>query len=144
MFSKACEHAIKACIYIATKSFEGQRANIREIAGEIGSPIPFTAKILHQLVKNNIITSVKGPSGGFYFETDQIKKIKLRDIVFVMDGKQLYVSCVLGMKECSELHPCPVHNQYKIIKNGMREMLDTTDLKQLCTSLKSGDTFLKM
>lgn len=144
MFSKACEYAIRSCIFIATKSMQGERVNLKAISTEIDSPEAFTAKILQKLVRDEIIQSLKGPSGGFTIDKEKMPKIKLRHIVFAIDGDSIYTSCSLGMKECSEKHPCPVHSQYKIIKNGIREMLESTDLKQLCSGLDSGVTFLKM
>lgn len=144
MFSKACEYGIRACIYIASKSIEGKRISLKEISKEIDSPEPFTAKILQQLVKNKIVDSIKGPSGGFMIEPDKIQSIKLRDIVFSIDGDSIYKNCGLGMKECSEAQPCPIHNQFKIIKNGLKEMLDTTNLYQLTNGLLNGMTFLKV
>lgn len=144
MFSKACEYAIRSCIFIATKSIDGERANLKAISKEIDSPEAFTAKILQELVRNEIVQSVKGAQGGFGIDVDRLTSIKLVHIVFAIDGDGIYTTCSLGMKECSEIHPCPVHNQYKIIKNGIKEMLETTDLKQLCSGLKNGVTFLKI
>mgnify|MGYP002795141008 FL=1 len=68
MFSKACEYGIRATIYIAMQSLEGFRVNLKEIAAAIDSPIAFTAKILQQLVKSNIVESVKGAKGGVQIE----------------------------------------------------------------------------
>ena len=65
MFSKACEYAIKASIYIAISSLEGKRVTPKQISEEIDSPTAFTAKILQALVRNNIVNSVKGAYGGF-------------------------------------------------------------------------------
>lgn len=144
MFSKACEYAIRASILIATKSFDGERTSLKEISKDIDSPEAFTAKILQQLVRNNIIESVKGPTGGFIIDKSRLDMIKLRDIVFAIDGDRVYSGCGLGMKACSEKHPCPVHNQFKIVRNGLCEMLETTDLQQLCFGLKNGLTFLKI
>ena len=144
MFSKACEYGIRACIYIATQSLNDKRVSIKEITKEIDSPEPFTAKILQELVKNKIIDSVKGPSGGFYITSENINLIMLKDIVFSIDGDSIYKGCGLGMKQCSELCPCPIHNQFKIIKNGIKEMLETTNLHQLTYGLQNGMTFLKI
>ena len=55
MFSKACEYGIKASTYIALQSLQDKRVSLKEIAEEINSPVAFTAKILHQLAKNNIL-----------------------------------------------------------------------------------------
>lgn len=144
MFSKACEYGIRACIYIASQSLNEKRVSLKEISKEIASPEAFTAKILQQLVKNKIVDSIKGPSGGFMIEVEKINSIKLKDIVFSIDGEDIYKGCGLGMKECSEIQPCPIHNQYKIIKNGLKEMLDTTNLHQLTFGLQNGMTFLKV
>jgi Rrf2 family protein len=144
MFSKACQYAIRASISIATKSLDGDRSSLKEIAKEIDSPEAFTAKILQLLVRNNILESIKGPNGGFFIDKDRLELIKLRDIVFAIDGERVYSDCGLGMKACSEKHPCPVHNQFKIVRNGLCAMLESTDLRQLCFGLKNGITFLKL
>lgn len=144
MFSKACEYAIRASIHIATKSLDDDRASLKDIAKEIDSPEAFTAKIMQQLVRAGIIDSIKGPTGGFVIDKSRLNKIKLQEIVFAIDGDSIYTNCGLGMKACSESQPCPVHNQFKIVRNGLREMLETTDLQQLCYGLKSGMTFLKI
>lgn len=144
MFSKACEYAIRSCIFIATKSINNERVNLKSIAKEIDSPEAFTAKILQQLAKNNIIQSLKGPTGGFTITTETMTKIKLRNIVLAIDGDGIYSNCVLGMKDCSEQQPCPVHFQYKSIKAELLSFLENTNLEQLCSGLESGETFLKI
>jgi Rrf2 family iron-sulfur cluster assembly transcriptional regulator len=68
MFSKACEYAIRATIYIALQSQESKRVTLKDIAKEIDSPEAFTAKIMQQLVKRGIVDSLKGPTGGFVME----------------------------------------------------------------------------
>ncbi|HRP52222.1 MAG TPA: Rrf2 family transcriptional regulator [Fluviicola sp.] len=144
MFSKACEYAIRSSIFIAQKSMDGKRTSLKEIAKEIDSPEAFTAKILQQLARNKIVDSIKGPQGGFEIPQNRIESIKLKDIVFAIDGDAIYTSCGLGMKQCSESHPCPIHAQFKIIKNGLLSMLESTTLKQLSLGLNEGITFLKV
>ncbi|MEQ9438677.1 MAG: Rrf2 family transcriptional regulator [Cyclobacteriaceae bacterium] len=74
MFSKACEYGIRSTIYVARQSLEDKRASQKDISREIDSPVAFTAKILQQLVRNNILSSVMGPTGGFHIEkSDWIK-----------------------------------------------------------------------
>ena len=87
MFSKTCEYAIRATIYIASESSAGKRCGIRDIARKIESPEPFTAKILQRLVKADIIKSIKGNGGGFEIEKVQLKHIKLEQLVKAIDGK---------------------------------------------------------
>src|SRR5687768_10513746 len=102
MFSKACEYAIRAVIYIAVQCNDDKRVSLKTIAKTINSPEAFTTKILQQLSRNDIITSIKGPSGGFYIEKQASPDIKLSQIVSAIDGDSIYRGCGLGLKTCSE------------------------------------------
>jgi Rrf2 family iron-sulfur cluster assembly transcriptional regulator len=142
MFSKACEYAIRATIYIAVQSSQNLRVGLKNISKEIDSPEPFTAKILQQLSKNNIIESIKGPHGGFQIDKNDMSKIKLSQIVLAIDGDSIYKGCGLGFKECSEKQPCPVHDKFKIIRDELKDMLENTTVLELSLGLKKGLTFL--
>ena len=84
MFSKAAEYAIRATLYIAQKSSEEKKLGIAEIAKAIDSPKSFTAKILQLLTKNNkIISSSRGPNGGFYL-SPQAGKLPVMAILEIM------------------------------------------------------------
>lgn len=143
MFSKACEYAIKATTYVALRSLEDTRVSLKEIAEKINSPVAFTAKILYELAKCNIIDSVKGAYGGFQIEKSQIHQIKLSQIVYAIDGNNIYTDCGLGLKQCNAQKPCPVHHKFIGIRNNLKEMLDTTTLFEMTTGLDIGLTYLK-
>lgn len=143
MFSKACEYGIRATLYIAQKSLEMERVSLKDISSEIDSPEAFTAKILQQLVKNKIVISIKGPTGGFEIDPVQLEAVKLNQIVDAIDGDAIYVGCGLGLKECNENRPCPVHDKFKKIRDDLKSMLEHTSIYELATSLKGGVTYLK-
>lgn len=144
MFSKACEYGIKAAIFIATKSYEGQRVSPKEIASEINSPQAFTAKILQALVRNNVINSIKGAYGGFEIEKHRIAQVKLAEIVNAIDGDSIYSGCGLGLEKCDENHPCPVHDKFKGVREELKMMLENTTLEELALNIKSGASFLRV
>jgi Rrf2 family protein len=143
MFSKACEYGIRAAVYIALQSLEGRRVSVNEIAEKIDSPIAFTAKILQQLSRNNVIHSVKGPTGGFEIERTDMEAVKLNMVVKAIDGDQIYVGCGLGLKECDAGKPCPLHDKFVDIRTDLRHMLESTSLYELATGLEVGLTYLK-
>ena len=143
MFSKSCEYAIRATIFIATQCCKDEKVRIKEIAKEIDSPIAFTAKILQTLVKNNIVKSKKGVGGGFMILKENLQEIKLLDIVIAIDGDSVFLKCGLGLSNCSEDHPCPVHEKFKFIKSDLVFMLENTNLEELALGIKKGITFLK-
>ncbi|MGB1308861.1 MAG: RrF2 family transcriptional regulator [Oceanihabitans sp.] len=143
MFSKACEYGIRASIFIAKNSYESRRVSPKEISKEINSPQAFTAKILQALVKSNIINSVQGAYGGFEIHKEDIATIKLSHIVEAIDGDSVYSCCGLGLETCDENHPCPVHDKFKDIREGLKNMLENTNLEELALNIKSGLAFLR-
>ncbi|MEX0812041.1 MAG: Rrf2 family transcriptional regulator [Chitinophagales bacterium] len=143
IFSKACEYGIRATLYIAQRSLDGERVSLKNIANEIDSPVAFTAKILQLLAKNNIVESLKGPTGGFYIQREDIDKLKLVQIVTAIDGDAIFKGCGLGLKECNESYPCPVHDKFKAIRDDLQEMLSQTSIYELATGLEIGLTYLK-
>ncbi len=144
MFSKACEYGIRALIFIAMKSSKGERVGIIAIATAIDSPSAFTAKILQKLVKANIIKSVKGPYGGFEISEEGLQQTKLIAIVKAIDGADVYNRCGLGLSECNELKPCPLHDKFKQVRTGLKTILEATSLKELALQLENGNAFLKL
>lgn len=143
MFSKSCEYGIRAAIYIAEQSNTSGNVGLGEVSKAIDSPEAYTSKVLQQLIKNGIIISIKGPSGGFSIETHKLETITLSDIVSAIDGDAIYKGCGLGLKVCNEKKPCPVHYEFKEIRDSLKKMLETTKIKGLTSGLKGSLTFLK-
>lgn len=143
MFSKTCEYGIRATLHIAYQSQLNNRISLKDISKAIDSPEAFTAKILQVLSKNGILKSTKGPSGGFEIEKEKRESIKLSDIVFAIDGNGLYEGCGLGLKECNNLKPCPLHNKFMKIRDDLKQMLETTTIEELANGLNNGLSFLK-
>ncbi|MCC5932412.1 MAG: Rrf2 family transcriptional regulator [Cyclobacteriaceae bacterium] len=144
MFSKACEYAIRAVIYICHQSKNGERVGLKEIAKRTDSPEAFMAKILQKLVKNGIVSSLKGPTGGFVLDKEQQEKIRLVDIVYAIDGDNVFNGCGLGLRECSEEQPCPIHDKFKNIRNGLSKMLHQTTIHDLAEGLSTGTSYLRI
>jgi Rrf2 family protein len=140
MFSKSCEYGIKAVLYIAFMSQKGERVRLKQIAREIDSPEAFTAKIMQNLSRSEIVKSIKGPTGGFEIDEEKRKNFNLKDIVEVIDGNSLYVKCGLGLSECNDEQPCPIHNNYKLIRNGLIEMHCNSTIEKLAKKLNRDAT----
>ena len=64
MLSFTCKTAIKAAIYLASKSESGEKAGIREISEFIDASEHTVGKMLQSLVKEEVINSAKGPAPG--------------------------------------------------------------------------------
>ncbi len=142
MFSKTCEYAIRAMIFIAQKTREGDRIGIKDIARGIDSPEHFIAKILQELSRKGIVQSAKGPNGGFYLDNVSMNR-SLADIVRAVDGDKIFRGCGLGLRQCSESQPCPIHHEFKKIRLGLFEMLDNSKVGAFTDALEGSLAFLK-
>lgn len=137
MFSKACEYGIRAVIYIWSQNKRGMKLGVKDICKEIDAPEYFTAKILQSLAKQNLVSSTKGPNGGFFIDEDQ-ETMRLLDLVIAIDGDKLFKGCGLGLKNCSENHPCPIHEEYKAIREGLTRLLSEKSLREVAEEVASG------
>lgn len=142
MFSKTCEYGIRAMIFISQKSSEGGKVGVKEIANGIDCTEHFIAKILQDLSRKNLVSSLKGPKGGFFIEKASV--VTLADIVMAIDGNKLFVNCGLGLGYCSEDRPCPIHHDFKKIRCDISEMLHNSKLSEFNELLKNNLTHLKM
>lgn len=136
MFSKATEYALRATIFIAKNSTIEKKIGIEEISKAINSPQYFTAKILQILTKQKVIFSSPGPHGGFYLSA-KTKKKPIRTILKAMGENDVLEKCILGLKLCSEKSPCPLHEQYKVIKLQMIGLFEEKSIEVLACEVNS-------
>ena len=120
MFNKETEYALRGLVYIQLQNLEGRKPGVAEIAQEIDAPQFYTAKILHRMVRNGFIASVKGKGGGFFFEENK-PELPLKDIIINIEGTETLTGCGFGFRHCDAENPCPLHKQYVVI----RELLNT-------------------
>lgn len=143
MFSKSCEYGIRASIYVAKHSLKNRRVSLKEVALHTASPPAFMAKILQKLVRTEVLSSLKGPTGGFFVPLEKVEKVSLLSIVLAMDGDGIFEDCTLGLRKCDGQKPCPMHFKFIKIREEMRETLGNTSLKSLAEDVSEGVTFLK-
>lgn len=117
------------------------RVGLKEIAEALELPPHFLSKILQLLVRHKLLNSSRGSKGGFMLEK-AASTISLLDVVAAVDGMDMFDNCVLGMKECSDARPCPIHNQYKPVKEDFLRVLSQKSLEQLAKDINSGKVFL--
>ncbi|HXS55402.1 MAG TPA: Rrf2 family transcriptional regulator [Hanamia sp.] len=142
MFSKTAEYALRAAIFIAQKGTIEHKLGIDEIAKAIDSPQSFTAKILQMLTKDNkIVSSARGPHGGFYI-TRQSKKLPAKAILEAVEEQDVLKKCVLGLKQCSELKPCPMHAEYKLIRLRLNQLFENTTIQHLADETNKDHIFI--
>ena len=141
MFSRTCQYALQAILYISLHSKDQSAVGLRKIAESQEIPIHFLSKILQNLVRHKILVSTKGLNGGFALNKSP-NRLKLIKIVEVIDGLDIFDRCGIGLKACSDKTPCPIHFEYKEVKNKTRELLNSKTISQLCEDVKNGQSIV--
>jgi Rrf2 family transcriptional regulator, iron-sulfur cluster assembly transcription factor len=131
LYSSACEYAIRALTHMA--DHPDRRVKLREICESEGIPAPFLANILHRLVGAGILSSARGPTGGYALVPDP-SALSLLDIKAVVDGLQDLEACAVGLERCSDTTPCPLHDRWKPVRARIRTFLEETTLAAMAAA----------
>ena len=135
MFSKTCKYGIRAVFYLAVNTDENYKAGAQEIAETLKVPKHFLGKILQILSRRDIISSSKGPGGGFYLnEKNRLKTV--HDIIACFDGPDIFTSCILGLPNCSSENPCPLHIQAFAFRDGLKYQLSNQTIEDFAARIE--------
>ena len=134
LLSKSCVYGLRAVLYIAHKG-DGEYVSIRKISDELNISFHFLTKILQKLTQKQILNSYRGPYGGISL-AKYVHEITLLDIVCAIDGNKIFEACILGLAQCDEQHPCPVHDSWVIYRDKIRAKFSATTIHDLVKNIK--------
>lgn len=135
IYSPTCQYALRALIYLAAHEGTGP-AQGNVIAREETIPKQFLAKILHTLRNKGLVSTTKGPGGGYQLSRSA-KKITINNVVEAIDGKvNLNDMCVLGLDKCSDEESCALHEHWKGFRKDYIDIISTMNLKQAAASVE--------
>ena len=132
LYSKRCEHAIRALTHLrlgnGTKRFKAKtlfrRARVPESS---------TRKVFQELVSKGFLVAARGPGGGYELSQDP-SEVTLLKIIEAVDGNTIYNECVLGLRECNASMPCPLHDVWLEARKDLIEQLESATLQDLIES----------
>ena len=130
MFSKSFGYALRGILYIAVVGDGTQKVRVEDISKETDIPKHFLGKIMNKLVKANMVSSIKGPSGGFYI-SNMTLTIPLIQLYHLFDGTELFDGCVLRSKKCDGENACPMHYKVEETKRNLEALLSQTTIGDL-------------
>jgi len=109
--------------------------SIKELTKKLNIPYHFLGKILQDLTYKGLLSSQKGPTGGFALAMPA-SEITLYRIVEAIDGNDFMNKCVMGFPECTGKNPCAVHEKWGGLKDGIYTMLATKNIAQMAKEMK--------
>jgi len=141
MLTNSSKYALKAALYLTMHSDENHKMQVKDISEKIDIPKAYSGKLLQALAKQDIISSSRGPKGGFYVDEGN-RKQSIMSIIETIDGRKKIDACILGLDECNEENPCPMHNLIATSRSKMIKVFEETTLDDLAASLGSRESFL--
>ncbi|MDH3697267.1 MAG: Rrf2 family transcriptional regulator [Flavobacteriaceae bacterium] len=141
MFSNSVKYAINAVLYLAINSKGSEKILARDISETISVPKAYIAKLLQDLVRHNIISSARGPKGGFYL-TEANRKIPIIRIVELIDGEEIFKSCVLGLSQCNDAKPCPLHEKISPYRWSLLTALEYNTIQDFADEIIQSKSYL--
>ena len=94
------------------------------------------------MTNEGLLLSHKGPKGGVKFSRD-IYDIKLLEIIAAIDGMELFDECALGLEGCGVYKPCPLHDNWTVHRNKLKELFERESLGNLAENVKSAGLRLR-
>lgn len=143
MLTNACQYAIRAVMYLAIHSNSKKKLGVKEVAEELEIPQPFLAQLLRILTTDKLISSSKGPGGGFFLDKSNLKHT-LWDIITAIDGKYKLDHCFLGLTKCNNTNPCPIHHIVAPFKKELLDIFMNKDIAKLAGEIEANGTVLSL
>jgi Rrf2 family protein len=141
ILSQTATYALKAVLFLV-ENRDADLARAEDIAAALKVPRNYLSKILHTLARDGILTSTRGPRGGFRLRTDPAK-LTLKRVVETFDPAQSNPACLLGRAQCSDLNPCAAHARWKGVSAAVRTFLAETTIGDLVSDASAREAALR-
>ena len=128
VLSATADYALRALIALARDA--ERPAHAGDIAKRIGAPRNYLAKTLNSLAKAGLVTSARGPLGGFSLARSA-DSISVAEIADLFDGTRATGRCLQRDQPCDPSHPCGAHARWAGISRAARAALTTTTVGDL-------------
>lgn len=129
MLSQTSEHALRAVLFLARQP-ENTSVPADVIARALGAPPKYLAKTLNVLAKQGILSSMRGPTGGFRLAVSA-DALTLARVVQPFDEPRNSGMCLLGGRPCDAREPCAAHAHWTAIAEQVWAPLETSTIAEL-------------
>jgi Rrf2 family transcriptional regulator, iron-sulfur cluster assembly transcription factor len=114
MLNQSADYAIRAVLYVAQHTDEGS-CSADVIAEATGVPRNYLGKVLHALTHARVLTSVRGPNGGFRL-AQAAAELSLADVIEPFQKLPARRTCLRGNRPCDPDDPCASHRRWQDVE----------------------------
>jgi len=132
--SKKSQYDLRAMVYLANPRLKDEVCPLKKISKDEEIPFDFLEKIFSKLEKAGLIKAKKGVQGG-YFLAQSPQKIKVGEIIRILEGTMAPVLCIAKEKEkrysCPRKNKCLTKNVWQKIRDTLNSTLNSITLADL-------------
>lgn len=129
------DYAIRVVLYLAAQDRDAP-VPAMEIARRQQIPKPYIPKILQALVRNGILTTYPGRTGGAILNCPP-SEITILQLIEAVDGPIALNRCLSRKTPCSRDNSCPAHPFWIKIQDSFLKMLQDTKLSDFIDTNKN-------
>lgn len=129
MITRTAEYALRALLVLAREE-SGRCVPSERIAAATGMPANYTSKTLHRLAQSGLVSSTRGPAGGFVLARPA-DEISVADVAALFAERPRTNRCLLGNRLCDPASPCAAHDRWTTVRNAVQAALASTSLSDL-------------
>jgi Rrf2 family protein len=124
--SSTAQQAIHAVLCVAREG--GEPLRVDGIAAATGFPRNYLSKVLHALSRAGVLTSERGPRGGFRL-AHAPERLTLAVVIAPFSRPGL--RCLLGRPTCGDRNPCAAHARWSEVASTVENYFTTTTIATL-------------
>ena len=129
MLSSTADYALRAILVLA-RSAGDRPLRADEIADATGTPRNYLGKTLNALAKAGLVTSARGPTGGFSLAVAP-ETLPVERVVALFDAPRPHTRCLLGTGPCDAARPCSAHHRWSAVMAARQAPFATTTIADL-------------
>ena len=129
--TRAADYAVRVMVHLAEIP-RGQRVSLPVIAEATGAPESFLSKVLQSLTRAKLITSRRGPAGGFQLSAHG-RQVSMRTVIEAIDGPMSLNVCLSEKRSCSRQLWCPAHPVWVKAQEVLLEVLNSALIADLAS-----------
>lgn len=136
--TRKADYALVALTYLGTCGRNGQGpVSARQIAERFDLPSPLLSNVLKELAQAKLVSSTRGPTGGYELAADPARTT-LMEVVTAVEGPVRFSTCcdsseglsIVG-QGCSVAAGCPIRSPIRSLHQRIAGMLEQTTLADL-------------
>ncbi|MFC1807502.1 RrF2 family transcriptional regulator [Candidatus Omnitrophota bacterium] len=135
-FSKKSRYGVRAMAELALY-YKEKPMSAKVIAKSQRIPLQYLEQIFNILKKAGLICTVRGPKGGYSISRSP-SRIKLKDIMYVLENKRHLADCLTkkGANSCDMIENCLTRTFWEKLDKAVSGVLNSTTLMDLCKKAK--------